>query len=378
MHMKRVSMAFAAVLSMSVSHVMASTVTGPYISGGAGYDITQSQHGHFQPGSQADGFGGSGSGAGQFRHKDGYTGYASFGWGFGNGLRAEVEGDYFYSQINHLNRVAAKNQTGGGDRNYGGFVNVLYDIDLKRNFGIDVPVTPYVGVGAGYLWSAMDDVNTNYANGTHTRWSGDKGGFAYQGIVGVAYDIPDVPGLALTADYRFIGQNAFGNGAYHSQTGSHSGNVDFDQRFNHQFTLNVRYAFNTAPPAPAPAPAVVPPAPEPARTYLVFFEWDSTALSQRVRGIISDAANASKHVSVTRIDVSGHADNTSIHGGKRGEAYNMKLSLKRAEAVKAELIRDGVDSGLITVRGFGDERPLVVTAPNTREAENRRVEIVLR
>lgn len=43
--------------------------------------------------------------------------------------------------------------------------------------------------------------------------------------------------------------------------------------------------------------------------------------------------------------------------------------------MKAELIRDGVAAGLIATKGFGESSPLVATGPNTREPQNRRVEI---
>lgn len=358
----------------------ANTITGPYVSGAAGYDITQTQHGHFAPGSFADGLGNSGGGSAQFRHQNGYTGFGAFGWGFGNGLRAEIEGDYFYSQINHVSRNAAVGKTGGGDRNYGAFVNVLYDIDLHQ-FGIDAPITPYVGVGAGYLWSSIHNTATHYASGQSTQWAGTNGSFAYQGIVGASYNIEDVPGLAITADYRMVGQN-FYNGAYGSYThgngGYHYGHVNFDQRFNHQFNLGVRYAFNTAPPAPVATVVSTAPMPAPARTYLVFFNWDKFDLSDRAHSIVKEAAEATTHIQVTRIIVNGYTDNTAIHQGPRGEAYNLKLSEKRASIVKSELIKDGVPENVIDIHGYGDTKPLVPTAPNTREPQNRRVEIILR
>ena len=51
--------------------------------------------------------------------------------------------------------------------------------------------------------------------------------------------------------------------------------------------------------------------------------------------------------------------------------------MKRAKSVEAELIRNGVPASEIVIRGYGDTNPLVQTAPNTREPQNRRVEIIL-
>lgn len=57
--------------------------------------------------------------------------------------------------------------------------------------------------------------------------------------------------------------------------------------------------------------------------------------------------------------------------------YNQALSVRRAEAVAAELVRDGVPSAVISIRGFGETRLLTPTGPGVREPQNRRVEIVL-
>ncbi|WP_395370269.1 OmpA family protein [Komagataeibacter diospyri] len=375
---------------------MATTITGPYVDIGGGYDLTQTQHAHgfdrnqYENNTKTDGYLDASDNARllkeahsreRMEHGDGWTGFATFGWGFGNGLRAEIEGDYNWSALTGYRDSTGdgrhqSGRTSGSDRSYGGFVNVLYDIDLKRLFNIDVPVTPFVGVGAGYLWQNVD-ASTPVTGNLNVRQNGTNGSFAYQGIVGAAYDIPGVPGLQMTTEYRMIGQvESFAMGNI-SQTGSGDRTLSYDHRFNHQFIVGVRYAFNHAPPPPPPAPAVAPPAPTAARTYLVFFDWDGAALTDRARGIVAEAAQASTHVQTTRIEVNGYTDNTSAHPGPRGQQYNLGLSLRRADSVKAELIRDGVPAGGIDIHGYGEARPLVPTGPDTREPQNRRVEIIL-
>ncbi|MCE2576340.1 OmpA family protein [Komagataeibacter sp. FNDCR2] len=347
----------------------ATTITGPYVDIGGGYNLTQTQHGHFADTNSGAGVPGE-PGREKLGHRHGWTGFGAVGWGFGNGLRAEVEGDYNWSEIYSKSRGDK-----GSDRSYGGFVNVLYDIDLKRLFSIDVPVTPFVGVGAGYLWQGDHNITVGANNPSGARsLSGTKGGFAYQGIVGAAYDIPGVPGLQMTTEYRMIGQpQSFTMGNFTAG----DGHASFDHRFNHQFIVGVRYAFNNAPPPPPPAPAVVPPAPTAARTYLVFFDWDGAALTGRAREIVAEAAQASTHIQTTRIEVNGYTDNSAAHPGPRGEKYNLGLSLRRADSVKAELIRDGVPANAIDIHGYGEAHPLVPTGPDTREPQNRRVEIIL-
>jgi outer membrane protein OmpA-like peptidoglycan-associated protein len=118
--------------------------------------------------------------------------------------------------------------------------------------------------------------------------------------------------------------------------------------------------------ASAPAPAM-----QPARSYLVFFDWDRATLTDRARQIVKEAADNSTHVQYTRIEVNGYTDTSGT------PQYNQGLSVRRADAVKAELIRDGVPVGSITTKGFGETHLLVPTGPGVREPQNRRVEIVI-
>lgn len=74
----------------------------------------------------------------------------------------------------------------------------------------------------------------------------------------------------------------------------------------------------------------------------------------------------------TRIAVQGNADRSGT------PAYNQGLSLRRARAVAAELVRRGVPQAEIAIQGFGDTRPLVPTRAGVREPQNRRVDIILR
>ncbi len=137
--------------------------------------------------------------------------------------------------------------------------------------------------------------------------------------------------------------------------------------------MGVRYAlFSAPPPPPPPVAQPAPPAPpEAARTYLVFFDWDRADLTTRARQIVAQAAAASTHVQTTRIDVNGYTDLSGT------AAYNQRLSVRRAQSVEAELVRDGVARGEISIHGYGESNPLVPTAKGVREPQNRRVEIIL-
>ena len=135
------------------------------------------------------------------------------------------------------------------------------------------------------------------------------------------------------------------------------------------FNGGLRYVFGA--PAAAASGAAAAPAPAAARSYLVFFDWDRAELTDRARQVVAEAAAASGRVQLTRILVNGYTDTSGT------PHYNQGLSVRRAEAVAAELVRDGVPRSAISVRGFGETRLLVPTGANVREPQNRRVEIVL-
>jgi outer membrane protein OmpA-like peptidoglycan-associated protein len=145
----------------------------------------------------------------------------------------------------------------------------------------------------------------------------------------------------------------------------------FDTRFWTNLIIPLWSDAEAAPPTPPAPPPVAAPAPTPARTYLVFFDWDRSDLTERATQIVGEAAAASTHVQVTRIMVNGYTDSSGT------PKYNQALSLRRANTVANELVKDGVARGEIDIKGFGETHPLVPTADGVREPQNRRVEIIL-
>ncbi len=126
------------------------------------------------------------------------------------------------------------------------------------------------------------------------------------------------------------------------------------------------------PPPPVMAPMAAPaPAIAPARSYLVFFDWDKATLTERARQIVKEAADNSTRVHYTQIEVNGYTDTSGT------PQYNQGLSIRRAQAVAAELVKDGVPKGAIAIQGFGETHLLVPTGPGVREPQNRRVEIII-
>lgn len=340
---------------------VAQPVTGPYISLGAGASYLQQQ----KIRSNVDTFIIS-----PVKHSVGPVGVAAVGWGFGNGLRAEFEGEY---RTNDVDSIGGHTVTGQTEQ-FGGMVNGYYDVDIGSP-----GFTPYLGAGIGYL---VNHYRNYYATGQVRgidalyRSTGTAEHLAAQAIVGFAYDIADVPGLALTAEYRFTTTPEDLNHAGQYRAGPSYGPAPtkVDGAYNHAGIVGLRYAL-WAPPAPVAevaAPVAAAPEVTPTKTYLVFFDWDRADLSPRAREIVAAAASASTHVQTTKIEVNGYTDLSGT------AAYNQKLSVRRAKAVEAELVKDGVAQATIDIHGYGESNPLVPTAKGVREPQNRRVEIILK
>jgi outer membrane protein OmpA-like peptidoglycan-associated protein len=368
-----------ATVTLPARDAAAQPVTGLYVGAGAGVNWLQSTNQSQDVTIGAFRFGGDFKAT----FEPGFAGVVSLGWGFGNGLRAEIEGNFRWNAVDELNMLNSRLlRTGGYVRSYGAMGNLIYDFDPSYlGLAGQSWIQPYIGVGAGYVWHEYDNVRGRFPAGSPLagltgQIDDTDGQFAYQAIVGAAFPFTylGVPGLTLTAEYRFLGTLDPRLEASISSPGGRPTNIGRiePQNFNHSAMIGVRYAFLQPRPAPAPAPAPAVAPTEVARTYLVFFDWDRADLTDRARSIISEAAQNSRRVQTTRLEVAGHADRSG------SPQYNQRLSQRRADNVAAELVRNGVSRNDIVVSAYGETRPLVPTADGVREPQNRRVEIVLR
>ncbi len=107
------------------------------------------------------------------------------------------------------------------------------------------------------------------------------------------------------------------------------------------------------------------------RSYSVYFERDSSAINGEARRVIRQAAESASRSGIRKISVTGHTDTTG------GNAYNLALSERRAQAVRSELIHDGLPGSNVHVVGVGEDDPLVPTQDGVNEAKNRRAVIML-
>ena len=142
-----------------------------------------------------------------------------------------------------------------------------------------------------------------------------------------------------------------------------------------QFGVRVKYAFSPAHDEPAAAsdyvaPPVVAPAPSTPRSYMVFFDFNKSDLTSQAVQIVDTAAKNAAPAKVTQIEVTGHTDTVG------SDAYNMRLSRRRAESVAAEMEKQGIPSSEIEIVAKGKKDLLVPTADGVKEPQNRRVQIV--
>ncbi len=130
-------------------------------------------------------------------------------------------------------------------------------------------------------------------------------------------------------------------------------------------------------PAPAPRPAAVPVAPVSQKVTFAadaFFDFDKAVLKPEGKTKLDDLVGKLKGVSLEVIIAVGHTDSIG------SDAYNQKLSVRRASAVKAYLVSKGVEGNRVYTEGKGEKQPVAPNRVNGKDspdnrAKNRRVEI---
>jgi iron complex outermembrane receptor protein len=140
------------------------------------------------------------------------------------------------------------------------------------------------------------------------------------------------------------------------------------------FGFSLKYRFEpaveeAAAPAAYTPPPVQAPAPAP-KSYLVFFDFNKSDLTPQAVQIVDQAASTAGPAHATQLTVTGHTDTVG------SDAYNMRLSRRRAESVAAQLEKDGISASGIEIVAKGKRDLLVPTADGVREPQNRRVQIL--
>jgi iron complex outermembrane receptor protein len=242
---------------------------------------------------------------------------------------------------------------------------------LKLNAGVTyhLPVDEAWGdIAAKVDWSYQTHYLTNTDNGpssapTHRLLNL---GLDWTNVYGQPFDLDFF--MTNVTDATFV----LGNFALYSQQGFVSKVYNEPRMWG--FKLKYRFEPDSEP-ASAPAaytpPSVVAPAAAPvARSYMVFFDFNKSDLTPEAVSIVDQAAGNAGPAKATLITVTGHTDTVG------SDAYNMRLSRRRAESVAAELEKHGIAAGEIAIVAKGKRDLLVPTGDGVREPQNRRVTIV--
>jgi OOP family OmpA-OmpF porin len=126
------------------------------------------------------------------------------------------------------------------------------------------------------------------------------------------------------------------------------------------------------PPKPPAPPPPAPPKPTSEKVTFAadtFFDFDKAVLKPEGKAKLDDLAGKIKPITLEVIIAVGHTDSIG------SEAYNQKLSLRRAEAVKAYMVSKGIEANRIYTEGKGEKQPVADNRTAEGRAKNRRVEI---
>ncbi|PVX29003.1 OmpA family protein [Sphingomonas pokkalii] len=262
----------------------------------------------------------------------------------------------------------------GSYQNTGSKTSALsFMVNGLLDFGDDNGLQGFVGGGAG-----VSRVKNNlFVNGTADTVADSDTVFAWQALAGVRAPISKKVDVSLK--YRFFN-------APDVKLVDIGGNQWKGRFRSHSLLVGLTYNFGApepvAEPAPPPPPPPVaepapPPPPPPAPEakvctpgpYIVFFDWNKADVTPEAASILDNAISNYADCSNTQVVLAGHADRSG------SASYNVGLSQRRADSVKAYMTGKGIPSGVITTEAFGESRPRVETADGVRELQNRRVEI---
>jgi len=287
-----------------------------------------------------------------------------------------LEGEFAWSGMGGK-RTTAEDELPGGDP--GTFTRFRsknrWDGDIAARLGFVLGHSLIFAKG-GWSWGDFryaethdDFPTTNSCKDCIRSFTNTRGGYLLGG--GVEFAFADNLTAKLEYDYINYGSHRLPYPATDNDPALQSFRVKDTKNF---VKFGINYLFNepAAPPPPPPAPPPPPPPPPPpTKTFIVFFDFDKSNLTQEAQSVVSEAVKTAKSNGFVRVMVTGHTDTVG------SDRYNQSLSERRAESVKDEMVREGMDGNSIAIAGKSFHDPLVPTGPGVREPQNRRAVIDL-
>lgn len=264
-----------------------------------------------------------------------------------------------------------------------GNVDFVFDMaSLIGGFNPGRVVTPYLFLGGGGAYGFGNDEANKLNTGGYALeylWKDSKLFWAARGGLGLDFRLSDAVSLLLEGNVNMLPDRFNSKNANHPdwQFNALAG-LKINLGKTHTRTAPVYYEPEPAPapePAPEPAPA---PAPEPAPAPVVVKEFPALPTVHFVRGsaridVKKYAAELETILSVLKefgddaVELTGFCDHTG------SEMLNDKLSVRRAEALKEYLVKQGIDPSRMTTRGMGKDTSL--TGEEAYSVKARRVEV---
>lgn len=214
-----------------------------------------------------------------------------------------------------------------------------YYVDLVKEFNIDSKISPYILGGFGY------EHISNEFNSMDSALFGQYG-------VGVRYALAEF--LHLKTELRHLisldgRSDIIGMVGFSIPFGTYAREVEVVEE--------VEIVEEVAQPTLSHI-----------HTFSVQFPFDSSVVAPEYNAEIKDFAQSMKENPSQTAIISGHTDSTG------NDAYNQKLSERRANAVKDAIIEEGVQAERLQAKGYGESKPIADNATKKGRQENRRVE----
>jgi outer membrane protein OmpA-like peptidoglycan-associated protein len=356
MYFRTIALAGAAAVALTTS--ASADHTGWYLGLGAGWEHTDPARIQYPP-----------PPIGGVNSKEKFSGSGIYlingGYKFDSGMRIEGELAYKNPDARALvpgDCIAPGCLAKGGADIGTAMVNFAYDFGIGNNWGLSF------GGGLGAA-----DVNDHLKSGGFCAICGAHVEFAWQVIGGAYFQLTD--DLDVTVDFRYRKEEV--DRDYRADpviAGPNNSSVHLFQVPEEAAIVGLRWYLGEAPPPPPPPPPPAPPPPPPpppVKTFIVFFDFDKSNLTAEAEGVVTEAVKTAKQNGFVKVTVTGHTDTVG------SDRYNQALSERRAETVKEEMVRQGMDGNSIAVEGKSFHDPLVATGPGVREPQNRRAVIDL-
>ena len=285
--------------------------------------------------------------SGELNFESGYIVAGTVGYDFGRNWRVEFEVAYRDNDVDTY-------CTSSGDCNdadtqvweLSQMVNVLYDIPLGGNWEASIGA----GVGGNLVvvkeWDSLEM---------------DDYVLAGQLIAQAGYRLSDR--WQAFADYRYMIMDDISALQLSSPL-----DVGEFEKAEHSLMVGLRFdlqrdgAVQERPRPTGDAP----------KQFIVFFGFNKSNLTAEAARVVTEAAAAAKKYGSASISVVGHTDTVGSND------YNMRLSMRRSQAVKDGLMANGIAADMITTGGRGEAELMVQTGDSVKEPQNRRATIDLK